>query len=367
MHRSRFLRPFAAVLALSILGSHARAGFTNPFVPGFRGTLGTEYGAWETFTVAYGGPNLPDDPQSTAPGASLEQLVPGAFLTGGNIYHVTAATQFRVADSRPGDLREVVLQVSTWGAELHYASPVLTYVDGLGQSRNVAFTAHVELARYPAMGFNVESMYTWDLDSVADTISTYAITFEAAGPHLSLDALSLDTRWNGLGGTMVSYCHPGQDGVIACPCGNAPASVGRGCDNFGAHSGGAMLAGSGSAVLSADTYVLTSSGENATSLTIFLQSNAPGTNGLPFGAGVRCMTGGLKRIYTGNASGGVIARPGLADPSISARSAALGAPIQPGDTRAYMAYYRDPQAAAPCGSPTSNFNATQSGKLTWVP
>src|SRR6202008_3074484 len=118
-------------------------------------------------------------------------------------------------------------------------------------------------------------------------------------------------------GSLISYCHPGQNGVIACPCGNPPATVGRGCDNFGVQSGGAILAGSGSATLSADSFVLTSSGENSTSLTIFVQSNSESATGQAFGAGVRCLNGSLKRLYTGTASGGVITRPGAGDPSVS--------------------------------------------------
>ena len=44
-----------------------------------------------------------------------------------------------------------------------------------------------------------------------------------------------------------------------------------------------------------------------------------------------------------------------ADPSITARSAALGDPIAPGDTRFYQVYYRD---AAGAFCPPETFNAT---------
>jgi hypothetical protein len=67
------------------------------------------------------------------------------------------------------------------------------------------------------------------------------------------------------------------------------------------------------------------------------------------------VSGTLKRLYVKSASGGACAAPLQGDPSITARSAALGAPILPGDTRYYQVYYRD-SAAAFC--PPETFNAT---------
>ena len=217
----RLLLPFSVLLAASALSDAARAGFTNPYVPPFRGNPGTEFGSWEAFTVPYAGTNLPDDAGSTTVDATLEQLVSGAFLTGsGNIYHPSAAPAFRLVDGGPGDLQEVALQISTWGSELDYASPVLTYVDGQGQSHSIPFTSYTELARYPAVGVNVESLFTWNLAALADAVTAYTITFQGAVPNLSLDAVIVDTRYGSSDGTFIPYCDPGAAGVIACPCGN---------------------------------------------------------------------------------------------------------------------------------------------------
>src|SRR5439155_13956975 len=101
---------------------------------------------------------------------------------------------------------------------------------------------------------------------------------------------------------MIPYCFPGQNGVVACPCGNPPSSTGRGCNNFTAFSGGAQLSATGVASLSGDTVVFTSAGENATATTIFLQGTTQIATGVAFGAGVRCVGGSLKRLYVGNAS-----------------------------------------------------------------
>src|SRR6266849_8996415 len=63
-----------------------------------------------------------------------------------------------------------------------------------------------------------------------------------------------------------------------------------------------------------------------------------------YGDGLRCAGGSLKRLFTHSAVGGSVTVPQGADLSISARSAALGAPIPAGAARFYQMYYRDPSA-----------------------
>jgi hypothetical protein len=175
---------------------------------------------------------------------------------------------------------------------------------------------------------------------------------------------SLDTNLNGVPDECqsgaVTFCF-GNGGSVNCPCGNnGPA--GRGCRNSNPGSTGAILQASGSTV--PDTMILTASGERPTSLTIFLQGDAM-QGRTPYGDGLRCVTGTLKRIWTEDAVGGTASYPSLGDLSISARSAALGDPIAPGDTRVYMSYYRDGSATF-CPMPTgSSFNATQAILLVW--
>jgi hypothetical protein len=122
------------------------------------------------------------------------------------------------------------------------------------------------------------------------------------------------------------------------------------------------------ASLSADTVVLSASGENNSSLTVFFAgSGTIHPTGIVHGAGVRCVTTNLKRLYVGAASGGAIARPGPGDPSVSARSATLGVPISAGEVRHYFNIYRDPLAAGPCGNTGSTVNTTNSLSVQWAP
>jgi hypothetical protein len=162
-------------------------------------------------------------------------------------------------------------------------------------------------------------------------------------------------------GAITHFC--GGDGSLAtgCPCGNLGA-VGNGCENS-AGTGGAFLSASGSPV--PDTVVLTSSGELPSALSIFLQGTTESTTGIVYGDGVRCVTGALKRLYTRNASGGVVFAPHPGDLSITARSAAAGDPIPPGATRFYQVYYRDPSGTFCPNPPGNTWNVSSGLRITW--
>jgi formylglycine-generating enzyme required for sulfatase activity len=163
---------------------------------------------------------------------------------------------------------------------------------------------------------------------------------------------------------MTSFCSPGQGGVIPCPCSNPPSGPDQGCDNSSA-TGGAVLSASGVAALTADTLVFSTSGERPTATSIVLQALTSNTTGVAFGQGVRCLSNNLLRLYVKNAVGGSISAPSGTDLSVSARAAALGDTISPGQSRTYAVYYRDPVVLGGCMS-ENTFNITQSGKVVWV-
>ena len=168
----------------------------------------------------------------------------------------------------------------------------------------------------------------------------------------------------GAASPMTSYCSPGLAGVLACPCANPASGADKGCDNSSS-TGGAVLSATGSASLAADTVVFTTSGEKPTATSIVLQGTSTSATGVVFGQGIRCVAGSLKRLYVKNASGGSITAPAGADPSVSARSSALGDPLTPGLTRYYAVYYRDPIVLGGCAA-ASTFNITQSGSIAWA-
>jgi hypothetical protein len=160
----------------------------------------------------------------------------------------------------------------------------------------------------------------------------------------------------------VVYC-AGDGSSGPCPCGNDSAALSqRGCLNSAGQSAG--LADSGHATLGADTLVLTSSGELPSALSIFLQgSTFPAA--LPFGDGLRCVGGTLRRLYAHSASLGAVSAPAAGDLSISARSASLGDSLAPGAQRGYQVYYRDPNPSF-CPAPVgSGFNVSNALRVNW--
>lgn len=167
-------------------------------------------------------------------------------------------------------------------------------------------------------------------------------------------------RWRGCGGPATHFC-PGDGSAAACPCSNNGIAL-RGCQNSQS-TGGALLQATGTIV--PDAVKLFASGELPNSLTIFLQGRATAAPGVPFGDGLRCVTGFLKRLYTKNASLGHASAPTGAELSITARSAALGDPIAAGQRRYYQTYYRDGDETF-CPLPTGrNFNSSSGLKIVW--
>jgi len=162
-------------------------------------------------------------------------------------------------------------------------------------------------------------------------------------------------------------CVPGIDGVAECPCSNDPGGADRGCENSSG-TGGAMLSASGVSYLSLDTLEFSTSGERPSALSVLLQGPATLPSGAVYGQGVRCVGGSLRRLYAKTAVMGSITVPEIVhgDMPVSARSAELGDVIQPGQSRWYLVYYRDPVVLGGCPA-GSTFNSTQTGRVDWMP
>lgn len=181
----------AAVLCIFFLGITSIAGTNGFVVPSFRGSTNSEFGYWETFSVPVGAPgNRPDKPGATTD-AILSQTNGTAFLTGsGNIYNLAGASSFTLADATSVTVGTVILQTRTIGSELDYTSILLTYSDD-GGSHSLAPLFRYELDRTAGQGFNVSSLWQWDLTGL--DVTNYIIVFHADGTSLSFDSLTLDT------------------------------------------------------------------------------------------------------------------------------------------------------------------------------
>jgi archaellum component FlaF (FlaF/FlaG flagellin family) len=183
---------------------------------------------------------------------------------------------------------------------------------------------------------------------------SYATNLVSGDTNGTTDVFVYD---RGAEAALLPFCF-GDGSGATCPCSN-PGSSGHGCENSFA-TGGALLAASGAAGLANDSVVLTATGELPTALSIVLQGDSF-LAGVGFGDGVRCAGGSLKRLFVKHAVGGSVSAPQPGDPSISARSASLGDPIQLGTSRVYQTYYRD----SSLGFCAFGFNVTNAIAVAW--
>ncbi len=131
----------------------------------------------------------------------------------------------------------------------------------------------------------------------------------------------------------------GDGSGAACPCGNS-GGAGEGCQNSGGT--GAKLKAAGGTSVSADSIHFTATQLPANKPTLLFAGDASlgGGLGAPFGDGLRCAGGSLKRlgVQFSDAQGSAAWASGLAP------AGAWGA----GDTRTFQAWYRDTNTL--CGS-----------------
>jgi hypothetical protein len=214
--------------------------------------------------------------------------------------------------------------------------------------------------------YDVDGIELWNASLPLGVQATHLVR-SPAGPMLVAgwfqSSGGLNAAVVALDGPVHAFC-AGDGSIASCPCGNDSApGMQRGCVNSIGSS--AQLLESGNASLQNDTLGLTSRGELAGALTIFLQGSS--TVGLPFGDGLLCAGGSLKTLYVTHAVAGVARAPEAGAPTVSQQSALLGDPVLPGDRRYLQACYRDPNPAF-CAAPMGNtWNVSSGIVVEWLP
>ena len=158
-----------------------------------------------------------------------------------------------------------------------------------------------------------------------------------------------------------AFCF-GDGAGSACPCGNendgSRASGRAGCAGS-AGTGGGALGAAGSASVSDQFLHLVAEGVGPNRPCLFFQANGPlnGGNGTPFGGGLRCVGGGVKRLLVR-----------FSDETGMATTFGVNLPLRGGHgagvTLGYQAWYRDP---VPGGSCDAGFNFTNAVEISWLP
>lgn len=161
-----------------------------------------------------------------------------------------------------------------------------------------------------------------------------------------------DELAHGCGGNPV-FC-PGDGTGIACPCGN-DGEAGAGCAN--SFAPGARLTTFGTNSTSIDNLGFLASGLIPGQGALLFSGTTPvaGGTGVPFGDGLRCAGGAVRRLKVRAASelGEASWGPGYA----------VGQGWTSGDTRFFQVWYRDP-IASPC---LQAFNLTNGVEVTFAP
>ena len=264
------------------------------------------------------------------------------------------------------------LAISADGRYVAFGSTASNLVDGLTlavpeiyvRDRLAGSTACVsvatggtpgDLASGDGLGISAEGRFV--------AFASHAKNLVAGDTNLTEDVFARDRDTT----TVPLLCEPGAAGVTACPCGNPASGPGLGCQNS-AGTGGASIAASGSARLSADDLAFATGGQTPNALSVLVQGDAFVLAGAEYGQGIRCVGGVQRRLFTKTAAGhGItVPDPSAGDPSISARSAATGDLLGAGASRWYFVYYRDPIVLGGCAA-ASTFNATPTRQATWAP
>jgi hypothetical protein len=104
----------------------------------------------------------------------------------------------------------------------------------------------------------------------------------------------------------------------------------------------------------------------AGTICLFVQGSVAGP-AIPFGDGLRCAAGTLKRLYMLATPSGEIVVPPPASSPVSLRSAIEGDVLAAGSTRAYQVFYRDADPLF-CPAPAGNtFDMSSGLTIVWAP
>jgi hypothetical protein len=149
-----------------------------------------------------------------------------------------------------------------------------------------------------------------------------------------------------------------------CNCGNHGAP-GNGCANA-IFPGGANLAGvthGGPPSVANDEVELVASRMTPLSICLFLQASDHVTNGvgLPFGDGLLCLRGSVRRLAVKGTGLGTARYPGPFDAPLSVR----GAIRATGGRAYYQVLYRDANPFGPCGDESRGLNWTNGLRIDW--
>ena len=199
------MRVIASTVAAFVAVASAQGGLVNPLIPAWAGSINSQVAAWESFTQANGGANLPDQAGSSP--FSLMNFAPGSFITAtGNIYNINSplyvmimgGTLANAANPSLGNSPlQVVMNLATAGTLVSPGSVRLSLFDNAGNSMTLAPALTEIRSDAPAQpqGSIRTTAYTWNTSFVPFAATGFRVEFAASAGSMSLDAVRLDLNY----------------------------------------------------------------------------------------------------------------------------------------------------------------------------
>lgn len=198
---NRFATVLGCVSAVA-LSSTAMAGFTVENFSDYYGQENTMYGAWESFTNANNAPNFADNGGNMGFAGQVFNFSGSGFITGGgNLYDAQQALNIHNYFTLDGvDITNAQVNVSTMGTVVDFSGVLFQAVTSTGASQfldtsDVSINFNQEI---PGMGASMNMSWSFDLSGIEGNVTDIAFIMKAVGPHMSLDALSLDVAYSAI-------------------------------------------------------------------------------------------------------------------------------------------------------------------------
>ncbi len=198
-----------ACTALGLCATSTMAGFENEVMAEWNGEAGTSYTYFESFASAeYGYFNAAYGPYGytvdNADGGHSVALVnfgqDGSITSTGNMYSSSSPLNTHTYAYTATDVTGVHVNVSTLGSTYDPTSIGLAYMlsdgtEGFVSGFLAEFSMNFDETTSSPWGDSTEQnfSYTFDLSGIAGTVDSIGF-FMVGGPHMSLDALSIDIQ-----------------------------------------------------------------------------------------------------------------------------------------------------------------------------
>ncbi len=250
----------------------------------------------------------------------------------------------RAVGSEPTVIRAQVYDNAPYYITWYNETWVEVRVNGGAPTNIPAMSSQGQIFRAEIPGsFGGTITYQWfSSDEYGNTGSSAISSYDASG---------------GSSGTVISYCAGDFNTLTGCPCFNESSNLGSGCEN--STGLGALLTASGDANTVSDTLVFHGTNLPSGPGLYFQGNNAVNSgDGSPFGDGLRCAGGGVRRLQIRFSDAG----NGFSTSTTISVSAAGG--VSAGQTKRYQLWYRDTSSSAPCNS---GFNLSNGLEVTWAP